>query len=153
MTVPVHLRVLLVVVLCSAAFVLSALYEDIFLPEWQTHVVVGSGIADTYRVPSTTEVVLRIATALIALITSAAYVARVVADHKILKGAAASVACALVVVLVLQIVIARKLGVGYVPKAFNVTSWVAVSALIGAGASWASAALWPNPSLERTREI
>ena len=156
-----HLRACLAVIVCAAVLIVVAFYEELFLPKWQTHEItetttpsgdVGVSIADTYRVPPTIEVVLRIAIPLLALLGVAAFVARTVTTHKVLKGAAACTCAALITLIALQVVMARRLGVGYLPSVMTVSIWVAVSLAIGAASAWAFAVRWPNKSLERTRE-
>ena len=158
---PQILRVSLAVIACAATLMLSAFYEDIFLPPWQTHELVETitasgevavGIADTFRIPPTIEVVLRIAIPLAALLGVAAYVGRLASSHKVWKGAVASMCAALIALAVLQIVTARRLDVSYVPSAITVAAWIAASLLIGAASAWALAVRWPNRSLERSHE-
>ena len=160
MIAAVHLRVVLALVACSALLLTTALYEDLFLPKWQTHELVESttasgdvvvGIADTYRIPPKIEVVLRIAIPFFALVGVAAYVARLVARRKVLSGAGASAICALLTLMVLRFVMARRLEISYFPRATTVALWAAVSLSIGATASWLFAVWWPNKSFERTR--
>lgn len=161
MTASVLARVCIAVIVCAAILVLTAFYEDLFLPEWQVHEFVETktpsgdvaiGIAHVFRIPPTIEVVLRIAIPLFSLVGLAAYVARLAPDRKVWSGAIASMVAALMTLTVLQIVIARKLDLGHVPHATTVAVWVAVSLSIGAAASWIFAVWWPDKSLERTRE-
>jgi hypothetical protein len=146
---------------CSTLLLATALYEDIFLPKWQTHEYVERttasgdtvvGIADTHRIPSTIEAVLRILIPLFALAGLAAYTARLAPEQKVLNGAGASAMSALLTLSVLQFIMARKVGVSYIPRDTTVALWTAVSLSIGAAASWVFAVWWPNKSLERTRE-
>ena len=161
MTASVVTRFCLAVIACSVVLVLSALYDVIFLPEWQSHEIIESvtpsgdvaiGIAHLYREPPLIEVILRIAVPLLALIGVAAYVARLAPRHKIWSGALASMFAALITLLVLQIDMARRLDMGYLPRASALAIWAAVSLSIGAFASWALGVWWPNKLFERTRE-
>jgi len=161
MTASLVTRVSLAVIACAGVLVLSALYDVIFLPEWKSHELtetvtssgqVAVGIAHVYRVPPVLESILRIAVPFLALVVAAAYVARLVERRKILSGAAASMCAALMTLMVLQIDVARRLDVGYMPSATSVALWATVSLAIGASAAWAFGVWWPNKSFERTRE-
>jgi hypothetical protein len=146
---------------CSAILSLTALYDDLFLPEWNPHEIVEDvtpdgqvvvGIAHVFRVPPMAETILRIAIPLLALVGVAAYVSRLVAKHRVLSGALATMCAALTTLIVLQIHMALRLDLSVVPQATTVLIWAAVSLSIGAAVSWLLGVWWPNNSVERTRE-
>ena len=161
MTAGATLRVLLAVTVCAALLVLTALSDEIFFSDFPAYEAIESespsgeliviGDAHLYRIPSPTEVLLKTAVPLFALIGLAAYVASRVAVRKVLAGTAASGFAALIAIAV-QCIMAQNFGVSRIPPASTLVVWSAASLAIGAAASWATTVWRPNKSLERTRE-
>jgi hypothetical protein len=155
-------RALLAVVAGAALIVLTAFADDLLRPDYKSHHVetIGSpsgeieGVSmyDTQPVRSTIEVILLIAIPILSLGGSGAYLASLVPNRKVWVGGGASACGALIALMAIQAVMARRLGVGYAPGAITAAIWGVVSFAIGAGFSWVNAVWWPNKSLERTRE-
>jgi hypothetical protein len=160
-TVPVLIRLCIAVAVCAAILSLTALYDVLFLPEWNPHEIteevtpdgqVVVGIAHVYRIPPMAETILRIAIPILALVGVAAYVSRLVVKHRVLSGALATMCAALITLIVLQIDMALRLDLSFVPRTTTVLIWASVSLSIGAAVSWLLGVWWPNNSFERTRE-
>jgi hypothetical protein len=154
------IRLALAVAACTTVLIVTALSDDIFFSDFVAHESIETispsgeveviGDAHFYRVPSTLEVVLRVAVPLLALFGVATYAASLSAGRKVWASISASVGAVLVSFIVVD-VMARTLGVGYIPTAKTVAIWSGVSLSLGGAAAW-GAARWPNKSLERTRE-
>jgi hypothetical protein len=146
--------------MCAATLLLTALYDVLFLPEWNPHEIVEEvtpdgqvvvGIAHVYRVPPMVETILRIAIPFLALLGVACYASRLVERHRVLSGAMAAMCAALITLIVLQVHTALRLDLSLIPRVTTVLIWATVSLSIGAAASWVFGVWWPNKSLERTR--
>jgi hypothetical protein len=161
LTAAATFRVLLAVTACAALLVMTALSDEIFFSDFPMYEAIESespsgeliviGEAHLYRIPSMTEVVLKVAVPLFALIGLAAFVSSRVAVRKVWAGTAASGFAALIAIAV-QCVMAQNFGVSRIPPASTLAVWTATSLAIGAAASWAMTFWRPNKSLERTRE-
>jgi hypothetical protein len=98
-----------------------------------------------YRPPSATEVALSAILAAVSLIGVSVFVARLVANRRILAGVGAAIMSTTLALLILAAALQRF------PKPHTIYIGTIGSILLGAAGAWMGGRWWPNKSLERTR--
>ena len=152
------MRIGLAIPACIAILVLAVLW-DYYPPSNEPcfiasapDVVQPYGLAHCYREPSAFELFLRAAIPLIALAAVAALVALTAHTRKIITGASATAASALLGLVLVHMIVSRTIPISYVPSAASAAIVVIASFVFGAAVAWGASKRWPNTSLERTRE-
>lgn len=151
------IRLGLAIVVCLGALVLTLVWKTVpavLEPcSWED----SGGIEEPYslgtclRGPSTAELALKLAVALLSITAVAVIVARVTLRRKVVAGAAAAALSALVGLTTLQAISGQVFEVSYVPPVEAIATVGIAFFLYGGLVGWGTQRWWPNRSLERTR--
>ena len=102
--------------------------------------------------PSRLVAVLKLVVSLLAIVGASVYVATTALRFRVIGGAAAASLCSLLGLLAQYAVISQTFDEGLKPWLSAAAVVACVFFLFGALVAWVSTRLWPNKSLERTRE-